>query len=98
MPALFFGLLVLLMLPAITAVLAHTESIRVILLVFHAGVIATLTAAACQRDDDPVVLLGQGPNSYATNLNARRGFSSGYFMEMAPKNSPEKKDLLGGVK
>lgn len=63
-PCLLLCLFVLLMLPAITAVLVHAESIRVIFLVFHAGVVATLTAAAGQRDDDSVVLLGQGPNSY----------------------------------
>ena len=62
----------LLVLPAIAAVLLDIQSVRVILLVFHGCVIASLATTACQRDNDSVVLLGQGSNSYAYNLSLQR--------------------------
>jgi hypothetical protein len=60
---LLLGLFVLLVLPAITAVLLDVEPVRVILLVFHGCVVAAFATATCQGDDDPVVLLSHGPNS-----------------------------------
>jgi hypothetical protein len=56
---LLFGFLVLLVLAAVTAVLADGKTVRVILLVFHSRVIATFAIAASQRDYDAVVLLSQ---------------------------------------
>jgi hypothetical protein len=34
-----------------TAVFAHLEPIRIVLLVFHGGVVAPLTHAACEGND-----------------------------------------------
>jgi hypothetical protein len=56
---LLFGFLVLLMLAAMTAVLANSKAVGVILFVFHRRVVATFAIAASKRDDDAVVLLSQ---------------------------------------
>ena len=68
------GLLVLLVRAAVTAGLLDVQSIRVILLVFHSGVIAALAIATCQRDDDSVFFLGQVRISCARTSN-RDAFS-----------------------
>lgn len=63
-------LLVLVVLPAVAAVLLDVQSVRVILLVFHCGVVASFALATGQRDDDSVVFFSQDPNSYLLLLVA----------------------------
>lgn len=53
---------------AITAVLTDVKSVGIVLLIFHGCVVASFASSTSKRDDDAVVLLGQGLNSYACNL------------------------------
>ena len=96
------GLLVLLVRAAPSAVLLDIQSVRVVLLVFHGGVIAALAIATCQRDDDSVFLLGQGRLSCARN-RYRDAFSVHFWNKpnsgaVGAEIGPKQKHLLGGVK
>ena len=59
-PVLFLGLFVFSVLSAVPAVFADSESVGIVFLVLHRGVIAALAIAACQREDDSIVFLGHG--------------------------------------